>query len=25
MDSGGSLPMWGADEEMLLNKGDGIY
>ena len=24
MDSGGRLPMWGADEEMLLNKGNGI-
>jgi hypothetical protein len=24
MGSKGRLPMWGADEEMLLNKGDGI-
>jgi hypothetical protein len=24
MGSGGRLPMWGADEEMLLNKGNGI-
>ena len=24
MDSEGRLPMWDADEEMLLNKGNGI-
>ena len=24
MDFEGRLPMWGADEEMLLNKGNGI-